>query len=71
MAPPSSPLTPAALSPGWAHAIPPGPDVQVRLTAEYARQVGRDAHFWAWPLLNVYNRRLHVSRIRSCPSPGR
>jgi len=29
-----------------------------KITAEYAALVARDAFFWAWPLVNVYNRRL-------------
>jgi hypothetical protein len=60
----SSPLPPHALSPGWAQAVPPGPDVHVRITEEYARQVGRDAYFWAWPLVNLYNRRLMFSKVK-------
>ena len=45
-------------SPGWAGALPPGPDVSVKITEEYAKLVARDAYFWAWPLANIYNRRL-------------
>ena len=30
----------------------------MKITAEYAKLVGRDAYFWAWPLAGVYNRRL-------------
>jgi hypothetical protein len=55
---------PPALSPGWSRALPPGPDARVRITEEYARQVRRDAYFWAWPMVNVYNRRLHFSRVK-------
>jgi hypothetical protein len=39
-------------------ALPPGPDVNVKITESYARQVARDAYFWAWPMENIYNRRL-------------
>ena len=49
---------PIASSPLWQRAMPPGPDVRVKITAEYAKLVGRDAYFWAWPLAGVYNRRL-------------
>lgn len=38
--------------------FPPGPDTKVKITESYARQVARDAYFWAWPLQNIYNRRL-------------
>lgn len=38
--------------------LPPAPDRNVKITEEYASHVGRDAYFWAWPLVNVYNRRL-------------
>ena len=47
-----------ASSPLWQRAMPPGPDVRVKITEEYAKLVGRDAYFWAWPLAGVYNRRL-------------
>ena len=39
-----------ASSPLWQRAMPPGPDVRVKITEEYAKLVGRDAYFWAWPL---------------------
>ena len=51
----SQPLPP---SPGGPGALPPGPDVSVKITEEYAKLVARDAYFWAWPLANIYNRRL-------------
>ncbi|WP_084679208.1 DUF1254 domain-containing protein [Flavobacterium reichenbachii] len=35
-----------------------GPDINVKITESYARQVARDAYFWAWPMENIYNRRL-------------
>lgn len=38
--------------------LPSGPDVKVKITESYARQVARDAYFWAWPMENIYNRRL-------------
>ncbi|MFM0393073.1 DUF1254 domain-containing protein [Paraburkholderia phytofirmans] len=45
-------------SPGWSSAMPPGPDARVSMTESYARMVARDAYFWAWPMVNIYNRRL-------------
>lgn len=50
----SQPLSP---SPGWARALPPGPDTRVKITEAYAKLVARDAYFWAWPLVNIFNRR--------------
>jgi hypothetical protein len=44
-------------SPGWARALPPGPDTRVKITEAYAKLVARDAYFWAWPLVNIFNRR--------------
>jgi len=41
-----------------ASALPSGPDTSVKITEAYARHVARDAYFWAWPLENIYNRRL-------------
>src|SRR5215510_7188119 len=45
-------------SPQWTQALPSAPDARVKITEDYARLVGRDAYFWAWPVVNVYNRRL-------------
>jgi hypothetical protein len=53
-----------APSPGWAKAMPPGPDARVKITEAYARLVGSDAYFWAWPMVNMYNRRLAFSRMK-------
>ena len=50
----SQPLPP---SPGWTQALPPGPDTRVKMTEAYAKLVARDAYFWAWPLVNIFNRR--------------
>ena len=36
----------------------PGPVEGTRLTEAYARLVARDAYFRAWPLVNIYNRRM-------------
>ena len=51
-------------SPGWARALPPGPDARVKITEEYAKLVARDVYFWAWPLVNMYNRRLAFSQVK-------
>lgn len=68
----TSSLNPQPLppSPGWDRAMPPAPDVRVKITEEYARHVGRDAYFWAWPLLNMYNRRLHFMQVKDFVKQG-
>ena len=45
----------------------PGPVAGTRITEAYARMVMRDAYFWAWPLINMYNKRLAFEQI---PEPG-
>ena len=39
---------------GTARALIPG----TRITEAYARMVARNAYFWAWPMVNIYNKRL-------------
>lgn len=51
-------------SPNWSRALPPGPDTRIKITEEYAKLVARDAYFWAWPLVNTYNRRLAFSAMK-------
>jgi hypothetical protein len=51
-------------SPDWSRAMPPGPDARVKITEEYARHVGKNAYFWAWPIVNMYNRRLHFLGVK-------
>ena len=50
-------------SPEWARALPPGPDTSVKITEAYAAMVARDAYFWAWPLVNIYNKRLNFKDV--------
>ncbi len=57
-------------SPQWSRALPAGPDTRVKITAEYAKLVGRDAYFWAWPMVNVYNRRLAFTPIKEAAKSG-
>lgn len=61
---------PLTLSPGWSRALPPGPDIRVKITEAYAKQVGRDAYFWAWPMVNVYNRRLAYAPLKAPVKSG-
>jgi hypothetical protein len=50
-------------APGWDNAMPSGPDTRVKITEAYARLVARDIYFWAWPLVNVYSRRLAFANV--------
>jgi hypothetical protein len=54
---------PLAPSPDWARALPPAPDARIKITEEYAKHVARDAYFWAWPMVNIYNRRLAFTDV--------
>lgn len=45
----------------------PGPVAGTRMTDEYVRQVGRTAFFWAWPMVNIYNRLVAFGQL---PEPG-
>jgi hypothetical protein len=56
-----------APSPAWERAMPPGPDARVKITEPYARMVAREAYFWAWPMINIYNKRLAFGQA---PEPG-
>jgi len=58
---------PPSPSPAWTLAMPAGPDARVKITEPYARMVARDAYFWAWPMMNIYNRRL---AFKQAPEPG-
>ena len=42
----------------------PGPVPGSRLTEAYVSQVGRSAYFWAWPMVNIYNRVVVLDRGR-------
>ena len=48
----------------------PGPDVRVKITDDYAALVARDAYFWAWPMVNIYNRRLAVAMLSKMVRSG-
>jgi len=45
----------------------PGPIAGTRITEAYARMVARNAYFWAWPMINIYNKRLAFAQA---PEPG-
>lgn len=48
-------------------AMPAGMVAGTRITEPYARMMARNIYFWAWPMVNVYNRRLAFSKS---PEPG-
>ncbi|WP_448701410.1 DUF1254 domain-containing protein [Mucilaginibacter sp. AW1-3] len=48
----------------------PGPDTSIKITEEYAKLVARDAYFWAWPLVNMYNRRLAFAGVKDFAMAG-
>ena len=50
--------------------LPPGPDVRIKITEEYAHHVGRDAFFWSWPLVNIYNRRQSFVPVKEMAYTG-
>lgn len=57
-------------SPDWARALPPGPDPRVKITEEYAKHLARDAYFWAWPLVNIFNRRQAFKDVKEIVMAG-
>jgi hypothetical protein len=61
---------PIAPSPGWLRALPSGPMAGTTITEAYAALVARDAYFWAWPLANVYNRRLKYTPLTEIVMAG-
>ena len=47
-----------------------GPMPGTRLHAEYVRTVARDTYLWAWPMVNLYNRRLVYSQVPAIGMAG-
>ncbi|WP_336516411.1 DUF1254 domain-containing protein [Pollutibacter soli] len=50
--------------------IPAGADTSVKITEAYARLVAKDAYFWAWPLVNMYNRRMAFKDVKELALAG-
>jgi hypothetical protein len=50
--------------------MPPPPDTRVKITEAYARHVIKDAFFWAWPLVNVYNKRRAAEQSKELAYAG-
>jgi len=45
----------------------PGPVPGTRMTPEFVGLIGRFAYMWAWPMVNVHNRRVMFDKL---PEPG-
>jgi len=65
---PPPPAPPAASSAAPVAQTVPGPVAGTRLTEAYARSVARSVYVWAWPMVNVYNRRIGFANLKE---PGR
>lgn len=50
-----------------AQIAPPQPVPGTRMMEAYVEQTGRFSYFWAWPMVNMHNRRLLMESI---PEPG-
>ena len=50
-------------SPQWVNVMPAGPVAGTKITEAYAAMVAQDAFFWAWPLVNVHNRRTTFAKL--------
>lgn len=57
-------------SPEWEQAMPLGPVAGTRMTAEYVKQVGRMAYFWAWPMMNLQNRLMTFRPVKDFALSG-
>ena len=57
-------------SPNWSRVMPPGPDLNVKITESYATHVARDIFMWAWPLVNIYNKRRGAERSKELAFAG-
>ncbi len=45
----------------------PGPVPGTRLTEAYVSQMGRSIYLWGWPMVNIHNRSVMMSKV---PEPG-
>ena len=45
----------------------PGPIPETRMTEQYVCEIGRMAYLWAWPMVNLHNRRVAFEQV---PEPG-
>jgi hypothetical protein len=57
------PIAPVQDSDQRSVSFPRGPAPGTRLTPAYVREIGRFAYFWAWPMVNVFNRYSSFKRL--------
>src|SRR5215813_15473716 len=61
--PASTAEQPAASAPAPAPPSIPGPVPGTRLDAGYVSQMGRSIYFWAWPMMNIHNRKVTFEKL--------
>ena len=59
---PGTPANPAP-APTSAAAQIPGPVPGTRLNEGYVTQMGRSIYFWAWPMMNIHNRKVTFEKL--------
>ncbi len=47
----------------YKQSVVPGPVPGTRMTEDYVRMIGRWAYLWAWPMVNVHNRRIVLEKV--------
>jgi hypothetical protein len=55
-------MTPIATPVNLASTIP-GPVAGTRFSEDYVRRVGAVAYLWGWPMVNMHNRKLILSKL--------
>lgn len=63
----SAPATSPVASAVDSAAAIPGPVPGTRLPEKYVRRIGAVAYLWGWPMVNMHNRKLILSKL---PEPG-
>lgn len=58
-----TPIAPVQNADERSLSFPRGPAPGSRLAPDYVREIGRFAYFWAWPLVNVFNRYTSFKRV--------
>jgi hypothetical protein len=61
----------ASVSPGWAGALPAGPDTRVKITEEYAQLVARDAYLGAPELREIVSEGWGQLKVPAVAQPKR
>lgn len=59
---PATPIAPPVPAADRTTSAVPGPVPGTRITEAYARLLAREAYFWAWPMANIYNKRLAFAK---------